>query len=184
MADICAKCGHEVRFRAAAYERGGVWKHRICTTRPHERCHKKMLKTSRRLYKTDPIATLKANFLDPESYVAWDGREILGDQDWGPRAREVMERDKGMCQGCVPSHFIGEMGEAHHILSKGKHPHDDRLSNLEWVCRTSHRKIHNREPKWTPKGAEGGISRLEFFLLVISLQLAAITAILLGMQRR
>jgi hypothetical protein len=64
--------------------------------------------------------------------------ELLAGEDKQRRYREVFERAAGMCQGCQPSHYIGEFGEWDHIQG-GLSGRCDCLHNAQWVCPTFHR---------------------------------------------
>lgn len=151
----CAKCGERIGSMIGVYEKHGDWRHRICPRRKRPRGAKKAARISRKLFRVDQIATQNAHFKDSESYVCWDGREVLKGIDWKNRVEEVCQRDKGMCQWCPEPHSCD--GDVHHIVKRSK-LRDDRMGNLSWVCRQFHDKHHNRIPKWSTSSAAPNLS--------------------------
>jgi 5-methylcytosine-specific restriction endonuclease McrA len=70
-----------------------------------------------------------------------DGREILSPADWSKRRKQVWERAWYYCEGgCGRITDLAD-GEAHHKIKRGMGGgfRDDRLENLEWLCRECHR---------------------------------------------
>jgi hypothetical protein len=68
-----------------------------------------------------------------------DGREILTGKHWQDRKLECGTRDNFHCRRC--RHYTGVFeGEAHHKIKRGMGGgfRDDRLENLEWLCRECH----------------------------------------------
>ena len=92
---------------------------------------------------------------DDNSRILLDGREILQGVDWKLRKLEAYERAKGMCEqllaspdGFIRCQRIAE--DIHHIRPRGSNgiDRDDRLENLQCLCRRHHRLIDRREIKW------------------------------------
>lgn len=104
--------------------------------------------------KRDRQATIDKQFLDPRSYVTPDGREVLYGEDWDARVEDLRLRSGGKCE------WIGLEGKFHclspaqdpdHIVKRSK-KRDDRLSNLQALCRYHHDLKHPEfRPKWTPR---------------------------------
>ena len=102
--------------------------------------------------KRDVAATEEANFFEPGSYIALDGRHVLKGLDWKERKGELFKRSGGRCEyinsdgercrseAAIPSHIIP------------RHPkRDDRLSNLAHQC-IFHDQLTEaqswRKPRW------------------------------------
>lgn len=107
------------------------------------------------MLKVNPIATATANFQDPKSYVDWKGREVLKGEDWKKRKRELWERCKGKCEyfhGGI-AHCFSEAIDAHHVIPRSK-GRDDRLENLQALCRFHHEIIDLRKVRWNKKAVD------------------------------
>lgn len=102
----------------------------------------------------DKQLTAAAKFLNPRSYMAPDGREILYGLDWKARIAELRERSDGRCERMVKwremrgaadgwwerkgeARCRSEAQDPHHKIKRSKQ-RDDRLSNLEALCRLHH----------------------------------------------
>lgn len=90
--------------------------------------------------KADVQATEARHFLDPKSYVAKDGREVLHGKDWKARKKELWDRAGGRCE----FHYldgrrcIQEAQIPSHI--EPRYPkRDDRMTNLKAQCWTHDR---------------------------------------------
>jgi hypothetical protein len=107
--------------------------------------------------KRDRQATEARKFLDPRSYVARDGRELLlgiGNLDWIRRKKELWERAGGRCEYIPPSlkqwpEVTGRCGAegtipAHIIPRKDITQRDDRMSNLRLYC-VEHDRLMERQ---------------------------------------
>lgn len=72
--------------------------------------------------------------------VTEDGREILSRTAWAIRSHECGYLAGFRCQRC--SMFTDGTGEAHHKIKRGMGGgfRDDRMENLEWLCRPCHRR--------------------------------------------
>lgn len=70
--------------------------------------------------------------------ITKDGREILTGKDWGRRRDQVRLGANERCSRCES--FTGVSGECHHRVKRGMGGgfRDDRLENLEWLCRECH----------------------------------------------
>jgi len=99
--------------------------------------------------KADRAKTLARNFINPKSYVAADGREVLADEDWLARKKELWDRSGGRCEawfeiiGLAPERCIAEAADPHHIVRRSVR-RDDRLSNLLALCRDHHLLLDER----------------------------------------
>lgn len=81
----------------------------------------------------DEEATAHAGFKDRRSFVHLDGRLFLFGVDMSEQCDRVYERDKGICQACG-GHVARKFAEIDHIKSKGMHPRDDSMTNLQTLC--------------------------------------------------
>lgn len=79
--------------------------------------------------------------------------DMLYGEDKTRRRREVLEAAKGLCQGCAPPHYVGEMGEWDHIQG-GLTGRCDCKHNSRWVCEGFHRKRHVHLMSGKEKGEE------------------------------
>jgi 5-methylcytosine-specific restriction endonuclease McrA len=75
-----------------------------------------------------------------------DGREIdLTERAWQCRRKALYEREEGVCEDCgryAPLHpDDSPAGHAAHVTRRKVH--DDRLSNLRWLCARCHILEHN-----------------------------------------
>ena len=104
--------------------------------------------------KVDREMTAAQNFYNKESYVHLDGRWILYGKDWEAQKRRVIVRDGYKCVRCGTT--TGPL-DPHHKKwrSKGR---DDRMDNLETLCRKEHDKEHG-VPMWTPRTVEQGAAQ-------------------------
>jgi 5-methylcytosine-specific restriction endonuclease McrA len=101
--------------------------------------------------KADKQATEARRFEDESSFVFKDGRERLVGLDWKMRVDELRERSGGRCEALdTISAKVGELRcwqeavDPHHIIPRSK-GRDDRLSNLQALCRYHHDLLDNRK---------------------------------------
>jgi hypothetical protein len=92
--------------------------------------------------KRDMQATEAANFLDPRSYVAKDGRHLLmgrGNKDWAKRVEELRVRSSERCEfiSFVSGRCRAEARDPHHVTLRSV-KRDDRLEALLAVCGWHH----------------------------------------------
>lgn len=97
-------------------------------------------------------------FLDPRSYVAPDGREVLYGEDWKARIEDLRLRSAGKCEWVVDAGMEQEVimvytcgkeaQDPHHIKPRSK-GRDDRMSNLQALCRYHHDLLDKRKPRWS-----------------------------------
>lgn len=103
--------------------------------------------------KRDVQATEAKHFFSPKSYVAKDGREVLFHLDWKQRVGELRQRCGGRCEyeipyGGISTRCLREAADPDHIIPRSK-GRDDRLSNLQGLCRLHHELKHKaRNPRW------------------------------------
>jgi hypothetical protein len=73
--------------------------------------------------------------------ITKDGREILTGADWRKQRDLVRLCAHDHCNRCT-RYTPDYMGDAHHRMKRGMGGgfRDDRLSNLEWLCRDCHRE--------------------------------------------
>jgi hypothetical protein len=97
----------------------------------------------------DPDAKVRLGYTDPDSVVWADGREWLRNADWRKRVDELRERSGGRCEYNEPG-VLGwaicraEAADPHHIIKRSV-LRDDRLSNLQALCRYHHDLLDNRK---------------------------------------
>lgn len=100
----------------------------------------------------DREATAARHFLDKNSYIAIDGREIYEGQDAVLARFFAWCEWDGICGLCGKPMARGEKEDWDHIQSKGKNLRDDHPRNRQFVhgmfsAAGCHRKKHNREPQ-------------------------------------
>ena len=113
--------------------------------------------------KADRDKTEAKNFFDRRSYVTPDNREVLYGLDWKQRVGELRERSGGRCEWMVAvirgglgdmtltgghERCRSEAADPDHIMPRRK-ARDDRLSNLQALCRLHHELKHpEKQPRW------------------------------------
>ena len=98
--------------------------------------------------KRDIQATKAKGFADRRSYIDKLGREVLFGEDWNQRRWELLQRCKGFCEYFVKCRVTAQ--DPHHIIPRSK-GRDDRLSNLQALCRYHHNLMDKRRPMWTKR---------------------------------
>ena len=73
---------------------------------------------------------------DNERWQAWY-RQYLSSPEWAERRRLVMERARGICEGCA----VNKAVDVHHTTYA--HAGDEFLWELRAVCRNCHERIHD-----------------------------------------
>ena len=69
----------------------------------------------------------------------WENyRTYLGTDEWQEKRRQVLTRDKSICQMCYASRAV----QVHHLSYK--HLGDEPLTDLVSVCIRCHSQIHNK----------------------------------------
>ena len=101
--------------------------------------------------KRDAEATTKAGFRDSRSFVHLDGRWYCYGADMSAQREKCMKRDGGRCVRCGSIFWL----EAHHRKPRSR-GRDDRVDNLETLCKSDHTQEHGRFPRWTPRTVEAG----------------------------
>ena len=91
-------------------------------------------------------------YKDPKSVVFADGREILKNEDWRKRKRELWHRCGGQCEYRYAngSRCREDCHDPHHIIPRSK-GRTDELRNLLGICREHHKLVDPRKPMWTKK---------------------------------
>jgi hypothetical protein len=100
----------------------------------------------------DPDAKVRLGYTDPGSVVWADGREWLRNADWRRRVDELRERSGGFCEWRYTmmsandpvERCSSEAADPHHIIKRSV-LRDDRLSNLQALCRYHHDLLDNRK---------------------------------------
>lgn len=98
------------------------------------------------MMRKDKQATMDKQFLDPDSYVTPDGREILKGEDWKARVEDLRLRCEGRCEQRLSDGmrcFAGAQDPHHRIRRSIKR--DDRLANLQALCRFHHDLLDKRK---------------------------------------
>ena len=128
------------------------------------------------MLKRDPEATRAAHFENHLSYIAPDGREVLYGVDWIARKYQVWCRGGGKCEQRLESVVLAkesrwvnvdercrsEMAHVHHKIKRSKQ-RDDRLSNLEGLCKLHHELKHpEKMPRWSSSVSRKPIESSEF----------------------
>lgn len=95
-----------------------------------------------------PDLKAQRGYTNPKSKVYFDGREVLKGGDWANRKNELWERAKGMCEFTLGAegfrHRCGNEGHDPDHIIKRSTLRDDRLSNLQLLCREHHNLKHGR----------------------------------------
>lgn len=63
---------------------------------------------------------------------------------WEKTRKQVIQRDKGLCQRCLTAGKVTAGNECDHIIPKARGGSDD-LSNLRLLCRPCHRAVTARD---------------------------------------
>jgi 5-methylcytosine-specific restriction endonuclease McrA len=100
-------------------------------------------------------ATKASKFADEWSKVLLDGSERLVGDDWRARKQELWDRAKGQCEYQIPlatgfERCRREGCDAHHIVPRSD-GRDDRLTNLQLLCRRHHQLVDPRKTKFHEK---------------------------------
>jgi len=98
----------------------------------------------------------KRGYTNPSTYVRRDGSEKLVGEDWKKRKEELRERSGDRCERefTLPDNprvmlrCVNDANDAHHKIRRSLR-RDDRLSNLEDLCRPHHDEENERKPRWT-----------------------------------
>jgi hypothetical protein len=90
-------------------------------------------------------------YTDAKSLVRFDGSECLHGKDWLKRKKELWERANGRCEhrafGQLAARCPNDGHDPHHV--KPRHPkRDDRLKNLQLLCRFHHRLLDKRKTRF------------------------------------
>jgi len=110
----------------------------------------------------DPDKKRRRGYTDPKSFVRVDGSEVLFRKDWTRRKNELLVRSGGRCEQIVQvNHADGggwercrsQAADPHHKVKRSKR-RDDRLENLEALCRFHHDRKDGRKVKWSAKRSE------------------------------
>lgn len=98
----------------------------------------------------DAAEKQRRGYTDPKSFVRNDGSERLYGLDWIRRRRELYRRAQGQCEYVNISRCTMDAADPHHIKPRSK-GRDDRLSNLQALCRYHHDLLDRRKPRWSRK---------------------------------
>lgn len=107
-----------------------------------------------RMSNVDHDAKIRLGYKDINSFVRLDGSEVLYGADWRKRKEELWERSGGRCESEEPwtvwpwgapalERCTSEADDPHHVRAR-REQRDDRLSNLQALCRYHHRKLDKR----------------------------------------
>ena len=110
----------------------------------------------------DRDEALKAarGYVEPGSFVRRDGSEKLVGRDWRKRVGELEERSGGVCEYRAPSVWVAlgvhrcaaAASDPHHVVRRSVR-RDDRLSNLQHLCRPHHDALDPRKVRSGKLGA-------------------------------
>lgn len=99
----------------------------------------------------DEAAKIRRGYTNSRSYVRLDGSEVLYGEDWGKRKAELWARAEGRCERLVNTCLdLGgekcdlEGHDPDHVKSRWPR-RDDRLANLELLCRIHHQLKDSRK---------------------------------------
>lgn len=109
--------------------------------------------------KADREKTIAQMYLDPASFMRAAGSEVLYGEDWKRRKVELRERCNGKCEYYRDSTGLFEQcqveaADPHHVIPRSK-GRDDRLSNLQALCRFHHDLLDKRKPRWSKTVSRG-----------------------------
>jgi len=102
------------------------------------------------------------DFQDPSSYIRRDGSEKLVGKDWDARVDELRERSEGQCEELVEvwessagEYFVHRCSalavDPQHKIKRSVR-RDDRLRNLQHLCREHHDLKHPEfKTQWSKK---------------------------------
>lgn len=97
--------------------------------------------------KKNPQLKAERGYTDKKSFVRNDGSERLYGLDWIRRRRELYKRAQGQCEYVnmeIVSRCKMDAADPHHIKPRSK-GRDDRLSNLQALCRYHHGLLDERK---------------------------------------
>lgn len=98
----------------------------------------------------DRLGTIAQHYLDPKSYLCKDGREVLYGEDWKARKWDLWQRCGGRCEawleiiGIALNRCTAEAEDPHHLIRRSE-LRDDRLPNLQALCRFHHDLLDKRK---------------------------------------
>lgn len=106
--------------------------------------------------------TCARGFANKKSYVRFDLSEVLYGNDWKQRVAELLARCGGRCEKIVAVNYENEqircrneVADPHHIVKRSKY-RDDRLSNLQALCRMHHELLDKRKTRFGEGKRQGG----------------------------
>lgn len=106
----------------------------------------------------DEAEKVKRGYVEAGSFVRRDGSEKLVGRDWWTRKVELAGRSRGQCEQIVYVHesygalrCVADAIDPHHTIKRSVR-RDDRLSNLEHLCRRHHIE---RDPRRLRSGRDG-----------------------------
>jgi len=97
----------------------------------------------------DVQAKQERGYISKNTVVYATGREILAGPDWKKRKQELWDRAQGRCE-YITSDGERCRSEGHdpdHIIPRSRGRHDDRIANLQLLCRLHHDLKHPEKNK-------------------------------------
>ena len=91
-------------------------------------------------------------YTERDSLVRFDGSETLVGKDWKRRKVELDARSGGRCEYITSANerCRSEAVDPHHVKPRSK-GRDDRIENLQHLCRFHHDLVDWKKLKWTRK---------------------------------
>jgi predicted restriction endonuclease len=98
----------------------------------------------------DEVEKKLRGYREKKSIVRPDGREILVGRDWKKRKQELVKRCEGRCEYMISDteRCRAAAVDPHHIKERSD-SRDDRLDNLQGLCRPHHNLVDWKKLHWT-----------------------------------
>jgi|ERR1700675_1403076 len=95
--------------------------------------------------KADKALTIAQHYRDYRSFMRSDGSEVLFAEDWKARVEDLRLRSGGRCEEEASiGRCKNEAADPHHVIKRSVR-RDDRLENLQALCRYHHNLLDSRK---------------------------------------